>query len=695
MKKENKPTVDLNAALQSQGLTFKGRTSTGDILVEDSQDGSEKELNFNGILETASKQLNAKPDDIEFEFNSPDSALNISPLSVTERAKLKGFGNEKGKLNWLKSKYSQVGVSENNGLVVKDKDGVWKDIDPSGLDSIVQDPWELAKDLADLVDIGQDIAVVGTAAAKGAAAGAAAGSVIPGVGTAAGAVAGGIAGAAGGQAISSTIRTSLGRILGTYEATPEENIKDVAMDTLFALGGAGLGAGVRPTAKAFGRAMKKISRSASPAVKKSIAGLAGFMDGTKARRKLIAIDKPDEMLTEMKGALRQGIKEGKRVGADPILQAEQVLSRKIAEKTTQLANEAIKGQQLRYQRGLRQILQSPEAKGLKVNLDEIADNVFKKINESGLGVVEKKGGKLFLRPPEGQQIIQALTKGVVRQETQTNLNQIQNALRVIDRFKGNVEGKQAANALISLQQTMNGLKKNIDPVQGKNIIRVLAEIDSQVKTAVSTKLGPKLGQEFGTLNNQFGSFSQGTDIARQIRAGKLDPENFVNKALDRSLNRSETEALDTMIKAAGKRGLNLVNEISLADAAKAHIPLSPKMGLIQTASAMGPLIAGAEAALKKAGTVLGISSPRLQAAAFRSAPVKVTSKSLGVVNDTLLRSSNFLARLPKNELDRVLSDPTLFNAAVIQPIADAAKEDARVLKLLQQSGAIVREGPAQ
>lgn len=682
-KSKEKPLIDLNAALQSQGLQFKGRAESGDIIAEDLESGERMELDFNSIKSEAASQMG---EDVEFEFNTPQNPLEVSPLSTKERAQLVAFGNEKGKLSWLKKKYQDVTITEDEGLVVKDKDGVWKSVDPSGLGSIVEDPWELAKDAADLLDIGIDIAAVGAGAAKGATAGAALGSVIPGVGTAAGGIAGGIAGAAGGQGLSSTLRTSLGRLLGTYEATPEENVKDVAMDMMFAAGGSGLAAGVRPTAKLFGKAMKKLARTASPAVKKTIAGIGGFLDGTKARRKLTLIENSDEVMSEMKSSLRQGLKEGKRLKVDPILQAEQITSKKIAQKTSELADEAIRGQQLRYQRGVRQILGSDDAKNLKFNLSEISDDIFKNIQDSGLATIERKNGKLFLRPPEGSQISEALKRGTLRQETQTNLNQIQTALRVLDRFKGNVEGKQAANALISLQQTMNGLKKNIDPIQGKNVIRILAEIDAGVKNKITSKLGPKLGQEFGKVNQTFGSFSEGADLARRIRAGKVDPENFVSKALDRSLNRQETEALDIMVQAAGKKGMTLRQQIEILDSAKAHIPLSPKMGLIQTGSALGPLVGGAEAAMQKAGAVLGISSPRAQAAVLSSKPVRATARTLGGINDTLLRSSNALARLPKQDLDRILSDQSLFNALVVQPLQNAAQEDDQVMQLLNDTG---------
>jgi len=674
LRDENKPTVDLGAALQSQGLEFRGRADNGDITVLDSQTGEERTLDFAGIQQEAANQLNGKPENINFEFNRPDNALNVSPVTVPDRARLT-TGNERGKINFLKKRFQDVRVTEENGIVVKDKDGVWKAVDPTGIDSFIQDPWEFAKDAVDLLDVAADVAVVGPAIALGSRAG----------------PAGAIGGAAAGQGLVSTARTSLGRFLGTYEATPAEQAADVGMDMLFAAGGAGLAAGARPLVGALGRSLKKIARNAPDAVKNSVAGIAGFFNGTGADNTRTLIESSDEVFSTLKSGLKAGLKRGARKGVDATQEAQQVLGERILNQADQLANKAIQGSRVRYGKGIRDMARDPEAKNIVVNFTKVADDVFKSVEDSGLATIKRKAGKLVLEPQGTEALRGAFKEGVARQEVTKNIKQVENALRVIDRFRGlgTSRGKEAANALISLNQTMNNLGKNINPVDGANTLRIIAELNTVAKNSIGQGLGPRLQQQFGAINQNFGAFSKGVQTARKIKADRLDPEGFLKQALNRSQSISKTEALDQMVQSAGKTGQDLFKQIRITEAAKAYTPFAPKMGLLQTGSAIVPLTVGLSGVPGALG-ILAASSPRVSGTALGIA-TKVTSKTLGPVNDTLLRSANFLTRLPKANLDRVMSDPALFNGVVVQPLQNALGEDQETLQLLQDAGVIGNE----
>lgn len=228
-----KPTFNAQAFFESEGLTFQGlaRPGVAKVMTEDGQEG---EFDVSSFL--ASEGVK----NADVEYNTPQTALqNVTPVSTLDRLKL-SFGNAKGGAAYLKSKFQDATVNEDGKLLVKDQ-GVWQTIDPEGFSN--GDGWSFAEAIGDLADVSRDILL-----GAGQVAGAAAGAVgTGGVGT--------IAGSAAGGAIASTAAAALGRIIGTYEATPEELIKDVALDTILAAGGETVALGAKnavlPAFKSF------------------------------------------------------------------------------------------------------------------------------------------------------------------------------------------------------------------------------------------------------------------------------------------------------------------------------------------------------------------------------------------------------------------------------------------------------------
>lgn len=179
-----------------------------------------------------------------------ESAINEPVLDLADRASLQ-FGNEEGKLKYLKEKFPDAAVNSAGRLTVKAEDGKWYYADPN-IDEM-DFSWELSKELfADTVIDALQPAMLGAGAVGGGAVGT---LIAPGAGTAGGAV--------GGVAFAEYLRTSMGRYLGTYEATPMEQTRDIAFETALEFTGNKILPGQKPTFRKVYNSLEKTAKNFS------------------------------------------------------------------------------------------------------------------------------------------------------------------------------------------------------------------------------------------------------------------------------------------------------------------------------------------------------------------------------------------------------------------------------------------------
>ena len=189
------------------------------------------EASVNAFLDSVTDQ--ATGDFLPAYANGLDknAAINRSPVDAIDRLKL-AFGDEEGNMQFLKQRFDAVDKDENGNLVVQSQ-GKWHRVDPGSMDNV--DAWTRTTELiGDIADIAPTIGTIGGSLALGAATGGA--SLV--------AQAGAFAAFGAGTAAA---RTSLGRLVGTYEASTEDQLKEVAFESLLNVGGTVIGAGVRPT----------------------------------------------------------------------------------------------------------------------------------------------------------------------------------------------------------------------------------------------------------------------------------------------------------------------------------------------------------------------------------------------------------------------------------------------------------------
>jgi len=170
-----------------------------------------------------------------FEFNTPDTAVATSPLTMKQRVAMGAGGKQKDIIDFLAESFQNATYSPENGIVVLDK-GVWHIADP---DLLARGPWELTKDVGRLLaraamqggDVGIDPGELDKDFAQLTA------KNLPLIGTLAGLSTGGFMGGAAGAIIGKQTQISLGRALGTYGSTSlEEERHDVAMDGFLQVG---------------------------------------------------------------------------------------------------------------------------------------------------------------------------------------------------------------------------------------------------------------------------------------------------------------------------------------------------------------------------------------------------------------------------------------------------------------------------
>lgn len=266
-------------------------------------DGTEGTFDMNRFLQEEGLQ------GARVNYNTPQTALeNDTPVDVLDRLKL-AFGNAKGGVNYLKNKFEDATVNEDGKLLVKDK-GVWQAVDPEGITR--GDGWSFSEVIGDLADISRDVLMGGAQLAGAAAAGA--GTL--GTGAAAGAV--------GAAAAASAASAAVGRIIGTYDATPEEVVKDVAMDTLLAAAGETVALGAKNAVLPAIKSMWSKVGSASDASKSIMKGAARDLLGLSDEAASVAFDESAavartlDRITEsanmpqslLKGAAQQNVEAG-------------------------------------------------------------------------------------------------------------------------------------------------------------------------------------------------------------------------------------------------------------------------------------------------------------------------------------------------------------------------------------------------
>lgn len=698
-----KHLFELNSWLTDNGMEFVDKGPNGSVRVKDA-DGEIGELDVQSIV----KDLGGDPANTKVQYNTPEEPMNISPLDVTDRAKL-SVGNVKGSINYLSNKFGKENVKydKENGFVV-DNDGVWQRVDASGLG--IKDSWETSRNLldfakkvgkeavSDIVDL-SDLAINVTAATKGAAEGAAIGAVAGPVG----AFVGGVVGAGAGGLGAAAVRTSFGRLAGTYDSSPDEELKDIAMETVFTMGGQAIAPGVQLGVGKVVQGLSKLKNGLSHGARELITEVYGKVTGVGKD----SMDRLIEAAPEVMGKVKTLVgKAGKVSGTE----GAQALAKKEMINTTEtILNEAVDELPRKYGQVMNQLMDAADKRGFKVSTKDLVEDSMSAIEESGLGKFERvysqsqqnalkqynkvaskfaeKGHSLPVPEPKSIRFV-ALTPeeaaGRIAQglpaEAPLSPDAVKSIQPMIDtiislRNVGDLEGKAAARTLTKFQTLINNVSKGAYASNDVALQRVSSIAKKGWQNGVQgafEKAG--LGPQHAELSALYGKYGDSVELARQIikRDGAEGLTNKLISGADRNFKaKGDFSELVTLL---GEKGDKMYRNMLLTDTASKFLPWAPKLNLGNVGG--GAYALGALGPLKTAA-VLTQASPRIvgkQAAALKGMS-KYASEQL-----------NMLRGLPPESLNKFLKDDRVINTFIRTAVMGFRGEQDGTQDLLQKTG---------
>lgn len=658
---------------------------------------------------------------------SPDAPLNKSPLRFEDRFNL-ALGNKAGNVKKLQTMFEDVQDDGEGNLVVK-KDGLWHRVDGNTFGDA--DAWSATKGImkglgagvAALSDFtgttgGRKLAksiVKGDAVAEetlgelaenapmGAAIGTAvaAGALTGGLGLAGFAAAGAnAAGAASAAGILETARTSLGRLEGTYEATPEQQLKDIGFEMLLNFGGTFIPGAVKPTAQLLGRQMPSVAKrlgSIPAASREVIKQFYGKLTGVGAENIDTLLAHGDDV-----GGMMRKLGEQFPDSAGYVDEVRRIQIRAVKE-TAETADQMMKSLWNRNQEAVVNHVGASFTAGA----DDIAHTVLSSSLDSGFTYVQKagstsplpldaalelittSGGKLpagyrfatrtpqqlekFILEGGGRGLEEAgsIVFGPKNREALKMVADFYNTVGKLGSLKGKT-GPEAAKQLLQMSKVLDDITWQFGSVaddMGLSSLKVhMAKAHEMVRGAVAQRFsGAGVAEKFSKLNGEY-SMMKGTmaDIleARQKYSRGIAGEEVFDRLLTKITSRAgaNVPAKDTFNGA-----LKLATERRLPEAAKLA-QLQKTVRVAQAARAFNPLLGDgmlAQGSLTfAAGSALfnpAMAATLAAGAAIRSPRLAMTTTNL--VN-TAWKGKQFLSTLTGKGVERLVSDPAALNAFV-------------------------------
>lgn len=650
---------------------------------------------------------------LAYSGNTPETAMNRSPLSATDRMKL-SFGNEQGNINYLKEKFADAKVMTGpDGKPSKEiavrQGNTWFRVDPKNGD--IADPWEKTKEyIKDAASFAPE--ALGIGAAIGADIATGGGSM---------AATGAIAGAS-----TAAIRTSLGRLIGTYDATPAEQAWDIGFESLLNAAGGKILGGVKPTAKWIARnALDPMAAAfkdvvAGTAVERGATALAGlpkdvfkkvfasYSVGENNFDTMVentdAVKSTMSRLSDMAGRDVQGYH-------DQAIRDQVGYVAKIAGDTRQTLS-SIYG-------NMRNQLLAKVPADFSVNLEDSVYSAYKGALEKGLGVI--KVGKETLSGPKALDYLAkngtskasfsllsqdelkiAIQQGAPLDQGVGYLAVDKEAHGILSEFYKNLEafaggqnrtGTEGARALLDFKKVATDLAHksvNSEAAQGINEVRfMINDAKAQIDNSVFQELKKHgVASEFTNLNQTYDKLSTG--FAPLLNAQKRAIASGDTKAYEGLLSTflarpkpsaSARFAVDDAIQAADANGLKALADslrqqklgIQVTEAAKAFNPIKP--GILKAADVGGGAV-GLYA--------LASHNPALLAAmvGMKAVSSPQGAKMAIATTQSLSKGQQMLSSFTKKQADVFLSsEPAM--ASFVQGVVQAPLVRAQVDQAMQ------------
>jgi hypothetical protein len=624
-------TLDLARMFADNGMEFQGvDAATGNPIVRDKSDGTVGKLDLDRML--ADEGLDRSK--LNLQYNTPSTALNEAPPDMGLRPT---FRNEKGFVSHLKKSYEDVQVDPEQGIVVK-ANGTYYRADPSGWANF--NPWELSRELVENLDLGVDAAATGLGAAVG-----------------------GIPGALAGQAASTTFKTSLGRVLGTYEATPEEQLGDIALETAFAAGGYGLAAGAKPVFSQVAKALKKIDGSLA---KEAWTSLIGFMSRTGPTAAETMVENPGRVARTIESAFKE---VGRGANTSAVIEK---LAEKKAGAATQMLEEATEALPRKYAENLRTMVQEAGERTVKLDVQAVARQAQQAIANQGLGkfvpAADDATRMVFAPLSEAEKTalgIPDLPEGVEQE--------LKRLGTFLERYAsdGTLHGEAGAQRLANMNKKLNELIRDARKSGSEDYKRALDVAAKAYRGAVGQAFADQgLGDAWVAVNKPYRQYADAVEAARTMLNSQEGVFTFADKLTKGAGKKGSATGIAKDLKELlGARGEELFEDVLVNNAAMKFAPKAPQLG-IGWLLASGPAVIGAAAA----------SSPRLM--------LKTTQGGEAVAK-LLPQAFNMLEHVkgsPDSFRRALLTNPEALNIMMREVMQGAVGEEQLRDQLLQAGG---------
>lgn len=600
---------------------------------------------------------------------SPEAPINQSIIDPMDRLKL-SVGNEAGKIKFLEERYGKVQRAGNGDLLIQDKrSSLWHRVDPEGLGD--GDAWEQTKEaLADIADVAPTVTMIGAQVGAAALTG---GTSIP----AQAALAGGIGG------IGKGIETSLGRLVGTYEASDEDQLKDIAIESIMNIGGTTVAAGIKPTAALLAKGLregaKKIGLSSEP-VKNSMKQFLGVVSGAGERNVTRLIERPDQVSSNLKYTIQELVDES--------ISDTKTISKAIRPALTntygKISKEIVDTVDDSFKPGINKMISNVNGHLESIGLGKNVNGKFIPISEKEMKALAESTGEFSeLYSDESSrklvlEAVEALNKfsGIKELDGKAGAAQLLKVRRSIFDITHKLQEEATDSAFVPAQRIIAQIKEVAD----SSIIRnfdlkspvnssILGEVKDNMLVAGNKFYSDVMNEVSPVLRVASQANKQGSDVPFQTFYNKLKSVTGSNeiqkKAFDKAVNVLRQYGDDS-----GKLVAGLKDNIDDRIAAEAFSP-SFKKGIINQGIVTGAIASGVTGNLTLA-TTLGaaslITSPRLQLHSIKAA----------------MAGKNFLANLGPKGTAQLLSNPAAvqaFTQAVLQ--TPLAQEDIKQ-NLIQQ-----------
>lgn len=588
---------------------------------------------------------------------SEETPINMSPLEISDRIKL-SMGNKVGKLQYLKQRYQDAKLDSKGNFNIQ-KDGIWYRADADGLGD--GDAWERTKELvADMADL-TDIGLVTAGQIGGAVAGGAAASpTIAGIPAAA--VAGGAIGAAAGGAL----KSRLGRLVGTYNASPEEEIKDAALEGVLGLGGEVIGLGAKVGIKAIKGAFSRIGETAANQSKELLSAAMGQAYGYPRASFRRAMDDPKVL-----DIADRVIKQAGR-SAD-INKLNQIVNGERTAIVNSMAEEAPKALQKQFEMGVKEI-EAALPKDFSVDLASTVVQVGDTLANAGLLKSEKVGKKQVFSVFNPKELaaqfsteMDQLPK-ILSPEMMRNVNMVAKTLNTYSSLP-KVNGKLAARKLLEVKNAMNDVFGELieRAPEGSRLKALGAEMKTQSNQVFAQKFADAgVGRQYIAVNKRYTELADSAKMLQQIKnTPTMQREGMVNALVKKLSDQSgsykqlqgEAKALSSLFQ---KQTGDPVQRLLDLEAASAFVDMVPKNlsgNSLTTAIRAGAALTG---------------GPRMGARAIKTA--KYANKF-----------ADFAKNLGPKQSALLLQNPNALREVLRQVSEGPDQEEAATQQLLQQA----------